>query len=276
MLYDVGEGTITLDIPMADRTTIPNELAAKVLYASDRTCCVCRTERYHLQIHHIDGDPTNHATPNLAVICLHCHSDAHSKGAFVRGLTPELVRLYNSSWRNIVRLKLDAAQDPRGQREYASEVYLETSLDCHSWKIFYMSLHYSDYGASRGLVFHDIWDAMIETCDHRYSVETWQHFRPLFEIASADVQRRFDRLIQLYADVLAYDFRTLLLRVHRQLDVERTVYLQTPGLLRMHKTQEQRDHMFRMRFTETLRILRTVAREADHRRDQIVGTSDDV
>ena len=274
-MLDVAGQDATLEERMADRIPIPGELAAKVLYASDRTCCICRSEQDHTQIHHIDEDPSNNTYSNLAVICLHCHSDAHTKGAFVRGLNPELIRLYNSSWRAIVKLKLDPEQDPGGQREYAGEVLLEVSLDCHSWKIFYMSLYHGDYGADQGLKFRDIWDAMIETCDHRYSDETWRQYRPLFETASADVQRRFDRLIQLYPDVLPYDFRTLLLRSHRQLDVQRTVYLQLPYLLR-HILQDRHDAFFRHPLTETLRILRDVAREADHRREQIVGTANDV
>jgi len=93
---------------------------------------VCRLEKHKVQIHHIDEDPANNAWDNLAVICLHCHSEAHTNGAFVRNLTPELVRLYNTSWRSIVSLRLNPTRDPSGQKEFTSEVYLEVSLDCHS------------------------------------------------------------------------------------------------------------------------------------------------
>src|SRR5262245_23175786 len=89
-----------------DRVPIQDDLAAEVMFASDRTCCVCRLEKHKVQIHHIDEDPSNNTFGNLTVICLHCHSDAHTTGAFVRNLTPELLRLYNSSWRGIVKLRL--------------------------------------------------------------------------------------------------------------------------------------------------------------------------
>ena len=54
------------------RVSIPNDLAAEVMFASDRTCCVCRLEKHKVQIHHIDENPTNNNYDNLAVICLHC------------------------------------------------------------------------------------------------------------------------------------------------------------------------------------------------------------
>jgi hypothetical protein len=195
------------------------------MFASDRTCCVCRLEKHKVQIHHIDSDPSNNAFDNLAVICLHCHSDAHSTGAFVRNLTPELIRLYNSSWREMVKLRLTPQVDPTGSKEFLSEVFLEASLDCHSWKLFYMSLYRFDFPDVGANQFIDVWDPMSELWRHNYSLEIYNHFRPLFDLGLLDVQRRFDRLIQLFPDALPFEFRTLLLRSHRQLNTERVAYL---------------------------------------------------
>ena len=127
---------ISIWIPMNNRIPIPDELAAAVMFSSDCTCCICRQER-KVQIHHIDEDPANNTVENLAVICLHCHSDAHTTGAFVRSLTPELIRLYNSSWRDIVWLKLLPATGSVVLSELAAEALLEVSLDCHSWKTLF-------------------------------------------------------------------------------------------------------------------------------------------
>jgi len=91
---------------MVTRSEIPQELAAKVMFASDRTCCLCRIEKQKCQIHHIDENPNNNAFDNLALICAHCHIDTHSKLPFVRNITPDLIRLYNSAWRDIVKLRL--------------------------------------------------------------------------------------------------------------------------------------------------------------------------
>ena len=116
------------------RIPIPDELAAEVMFTSDRTCCICRTEKQKVQVHHIDSDPSNNSLDNLAVICLHCHSDAHTPGAFVRGLTQELVTLYNKSWREIVKLQLLPKSEIPENTELAQEALLQASLDCHYWK----------------------------------------------------------------------------------------------------------------------------------------------
>lgn len=258
------------------RTPIPDAPAAQVMFASDRTCCVCRTEKLKLQIHHIDENASNNHFANLAVICLHCHSDAHTNGAFVRNLTPELIRLYNSSWRAIANLRLNGDQSA-GRKEFASEAYLEVSLDCHSWKIWYMSLHRSDFPDATPGSRIDVWDAMIDFWQHDYSVETWTHFLPLFSDAVVDIQRRFDRLIQLFPDVLPYDFRTVLLRAQRQLNSERVSYLTAPHLSKYWPQITELTPTFNARFKSVLQILRDVAREADRRRDAIfaeVATND--
>ncbi len=66
------------------RIAIPPELAAEVMFASDRTCCICRSAGRKTEIHHIDEDPSNNDFNNLAVVCKDCQSDAHTKHAFAR------------------------------------------------------------------------------------------------------------------------------------------------------------------------------------------------
>lgn len=78
------------------------EVAAMVLFKSDRTCCVCRVKGKPVQIHHIDGDNNNNKVENLAVLCLDCHTETQIKGGFHRKLTPDLVKLYQDNWENIV------------------------------------------------------------------------------------------------------------------------------------------------------------------------------
>ena len=76
------------------RTLIPTEVAADVLFACDRTCCVCEVRGKPIQIHHLDGDPSNHLPENLAVLCLECHNETQLRGGFGRQLTPEVVIKY--------------------------------------------------------------------------------------------------------------------------------------------------------------------------------------
>lgn len=81
---------------------IPSNIAAKVLFDSNRTCCVCRVEGKPIQIHHIDGNNSNHRIENLAVLCLDCHNETQVKGGFHRKLDAEQIVLYRNDWEMIV------------------------------------------------------------------------------------------------------------------------------------------------------------------------------
>jgi hypothetical protein len=81
---------------------IPPDVAAKVQFLSNRTCCVCRRQGKPVQLHHIDSDPTNNDIENLAVLCLDCHMQTLISGGFYRKLDANQVRLYRDDWLNIV------------------------------------------------------------------------------------------------------------------------------------------------------------------------------
>jgi hypothetical protein len=80
------------------RVPVPDDDAAKALFYSDRTCCVCRAPKKPLQIHHIDDDNSNNVLENLAVLCLDCHTETQIKGGFARRLDAAQVRLYRDEW----------------------------------------------------------------------------------------------------------------------------------------------------------------------------------
>ncbi len=84
------------------RVEIPIEIAAQVLFKSDRRCCVCREKRKPVQLHHIDGNPANSIETNLAVLCLECHRETQIRGGFDRKLDAAQVALYKSDWVSIV------------------------------------------------------------------------------------------------------------------------------------------------------------------------------
>lgn len=81
---------------------IPPDIAAKVLFFSDRTCCVCRVKGKSIQIHHIDGNNFNNDIGNLAVLCLDCHNDTLIAGGFHRKLDCDQVILYRNDWLSLV------------------------------------------------------------------------------------------------------------------------------------------------------------------------------
>jgi hypothetical protein len=81
-----------------DRIPIPKEIAADVLIAHYRTCCVCQERGKRVQIHHIDDDPSNNDPSNLAVLCLDCHDETQIRGGFARSLDADQVMKFRDEW----------------------------------------------------------------------------------------------------------------------------------------------------------------------------------
>ena len=82
--------------------TIQKDIAAKVLFNSDRTCVVCRNKGKPIQIHHIDEDNSNNDWNNLVVLCLDCHNETQIKGGFHRKLDSGQIILYRDDWYSII------------------------------------------------------------------------------------------------------------------------------------------------------------------------------
>lgn len=112
------------------RKDIPKEVAAKVLFLADRTCCVCRQKGKPIQIHHIDENPSNNHQSNLAVLCFECHHDTQVKGGFDRKLDADTVILYRNDWTRLVERKRSVADEVRRNPEEGPtyQLALATSL----------------------------------------------------------------------------------------------------------------------------------------------------
>jgi hypothetical protein len=90
------------------RITIPDDVAANVLFRSDRTCCVCHKAGKQVQIHHINDNPADNNPSNLAVLCLECHAQTQISGGFGRKLNAKLVILYRDHWLSIIEMRRTA------------------------------------------------------------------------------------------------------------------------------------------------------------------------
>lgn len=112
-----------------ERADVPEVVAARLLFLSDRTCCVCRT-RKPVQIHHLDENPANNAEENLAVLCFDCHRETQIRGGFDRKLNAEQVILYRDNWHHLVGRARDLATPATGDASAADaeDVELVTSL----------------------------------------------------------------------------------------------------------------------------------------------------
>jgi hypothetical protein len=91
------------------RVSIPADIIADVIFASDATCCVCRERGKAVQVHHVDEDPANNVFENLAVLCLACHNDTQLTGGFGRKINATLVVKYRDEWLGRVTQRRDAA-----------------------------------------------------------------------------------------------------------------------------------------------------------------------
>lgn len=90
---------------------IPADIAAVVLFWSDRTCCVCRQRGRPVQVHHLDENSRNNAFANLAVLCVMCHGETHTFGGFARRLDAVQIRMFRDEWIARVGRALVAAQE---------------------------------------------------------------------------------------------------------------------------------------------------------------------
>ena len=79
-------------------TAIPQTTADQLLFANRHRCCICHEPRKPVQIHHIDGNPNDHAWNSLAVLCLDHHSDVTGSQGFGRNYTPTEIRLCKQNW----------------------------------------------------------------------------------------------------------------------------------------------------------------------------------
>lgn len=115
---------------MADTKRVPisPEKAAKVLFSSDRTCCVCRQKGKSVQIHHIDDNPANNEISNFAVLCFDCHNETQIAGGFNRKLDAEQIILYRDDWYRIVARNRAKDVDFNAENKDNSFIELYTSI----------------------------------------------------------------------------------------------------------------------------------------------------
>lgn len=131
------------------RTEIPSGTAARVLFTSDRTCCVCRQRGKAVQIHHIDDDPANNEIGNLAILCFDCHRDTQIRGGVDRKLDADQVILYRDDWHSVVaraRVQAEASQGARTDREQLELVTSVAEIYRENEQYELLAIHYDAIG----------------------------------------------------------------------------------------------------------------------------------
>jgi hypothetical protein len=245
------------------RIPIPSDIAANVMFKSDRNCCICRNEARKTEIHHIDDDPSNNDFSNLALLCKDHHSDAHTNFAFARNLTPDLIRMYNDNWRMIVHKKLSLNGEQGLLIEYQQQVLIEIALIPHAWKNHYIILYpgqFQDSGYNSLGKGGDVWDMITEVAVHQYTYDEWMKYLFLFDDIIKHVTGRLEAILMAHGEVIPIRIKLATMRTISQLDVQRSVYLQLPQLINLFGNKSD---AFATQFKETVRSLSSLSRLAD-------------
>jgi hypothetical protein len=125
------------------RVLIPSEVAAEVLFASQRTYCVCREPGKPLQIHHIDENHANNDRENLAVLCFGCHHETQVSGGLARHLDAAQVKHFRDDWIQRVKRRRDDAD------RLATEVMAAVTHQASTGETLQVSVHEA-VGTSEG------------------------------------------------------------------------------------------------------------------------------
>lgn len=83
---------------MGERTKVPPATADDLLVTNAHTCCICREARQPVEIHHINGDPSDNRPENLAVLCRNCHGLVTGKNSLGRSYSAAEVSQYKKRW----------------------------------------------------------------------------------------------------------------------------------------------------------------------------------
>lgn len=99
------------------RTDVPSDTSAQLMFQNRHRCCICHKPRKHVQIHHIDRNPSNHALQNLAALCVDCHSIVTGNQGFGKSYSTREVVLNKKDWEQ----KCQAWRDESGNEQEHSE-----------------------------------------------------------------------------------------------------------------------------------------------------------
>lgn len=119
----LNSGAILIDLEefvvKRSRRAIPRDIERAVLFRNQSVCCVC--QKPGIQIHHIDGNPSNNKRSNLCALCIQHHAEASSTSSMVKGLSSSLLRQYKKTWETSVAVKYQIASVKRAERPSLTE-----------------------------------------------------------------------------------------------------------------------------------------------------------
>ena len=212
------------------RPKIDEDLVAKILFEADRTCCVCRDRGKQVQIHHVDGNPANNEINNLIVLCLDCHSQAHSNIAFARNLTPKVLQKYRENWHNIILARRSLPENEAERKEYHLTVIGSLRHIACSFEGGFINFH-----PKRNLLTNpapypegssDYSEALVAFAnDMEYSKILYEAYFPLYKDYIPSINNRFMQFFSAFGDVVPNKIKSSTINCINQVDLYRHSYL---------------------------------------------------
>lgn len=86
--------------PNKNRTKVPPDIDAAVVYMSDFKCCICQKKGDHT--HHLDGNKNNNKIENLALLCFDHHNLAGLKNNLSKKLSKQAILKYREHYYQVV------------------------------------------------------------------------------------------------------------------------------------------------------------------------------
>jgi hypothetical protein len=123
---------------MPRRQRVPSNTVAEVISSSRRRCCICYGLVGDLslkrgQVAHLDRDPSNNDSDNLAFLCLDHHDVYDSRMSQSRGFAPKEIKKYREELYAAIRKREDRdkiSEEPevKIREETRSTIAIELSL----------------------------------------------------------------------------------------------------------------------------------------------------
>lgn len=109
---------------------------------------------------------------------------------------------------------------------------------------------------------------MVERAVHRYDIDEWGRYKPLFDEGLLEVSRAIEQILATYGEAVPSKVKLAALRTTQALGVERAGYLTLPSLTGHIPDIDQ---FFAMRFSEAIRLLRTFEIVVNSERRRLAG-----
>lgn len=175
------------------------------------------------------------------------------------------------AWDALTISRAEAEQGAVGelQADYASLtnlVYRNVSLACQGWKNAYL-ISRADAAGDINSYDRGAWDMLDDTPAPEFSVETWEHYRPLFDEVLDACAGQLDEIVGTQGALLSPEFKTLVVETKESFEVARRTY----RFARMMSDAANRGPFFAYPFREATRAVAKLARESNRRQAEAMS-----